>query len=298
MSVPPKAEIIVAEDSPTQAAQIRILLEQAGFATRLAQNGREAVELVRQALPDLVLTDLQMPKMNGLEVVETLRLEFPKLPVVLTTALGSETIAAQALHKGAASYVPKKVLETELIPTLERILAVIAVDREGTRLDQFIEARETHYLLENDLSLIAALIARFQDEMQQFGVCDEAGAMQVATALDEALTNAMIHGNLEISSGLRAIDNGEPYVNAIKERQVAAPYRDRHVSVSAKISRREVEYSIRDEGPGFDVSSVPDPSDECNLENICGRGIFLINAFMDDVRYNEKGNEITMIKRT
>ena len=59
----------------------------------------------------------------------------------------------------------------------------------------------------------------------------------------------------------------------------------------------EARYVIRDEGPGFDLNRVPDPTDMSNLERISGRGLLLINTFMDEVRHNKAGNEITMVKR-
>ena len=295
--MPAKAEILVAEDSNTQATQFALLLEDMGYAARLTSNGREAVEQVRESQPDLVLTDLEMPEMNGLEVVETLQREFPKLPVVLITARGSELIASQALQKGAASYVPKQNLASDLIPTLERILAVIAADRTSQRLGEFLAASQLSYVLENDVTLVPVLIARFQDELQQLGVCDQSGVMQVATALDEALVNAMIHGNLEISSELRVVESGKAYSDLIAQRQQEDPFCNRRVTVSVKATCDEAEFSIRDEGPGFDVNSVPDPTNPENLATISGRGLYLINAFMDSVRHNERGNEITMVKR-
>ena len=60
---------------------------------------------------------------------------------------------------------------------------------------------------------------------------------------------------------------------------------------------RGVTYAIRDEGPGFDPSTLPDPTDPANLERVSGRGLLLIHAFMDEVRHNPTGNEITMVKR-
>ena len=67
--------ILVAEDSATQAAQVRILLEQAGYDVQLTENGKEASPPSRQQ-PDLVLTDLDMPIMNGLELVEAVHEKF------------------------------------------------------------------------------------------------------------------------------------------------------------------------------------------------------------------------------
>ena len=54
---------------------------------------------------------------------------------------------------------------------------------------------------------------------------------------------------------------------------------------------------VRDEGPGFDPATLPDPTDPSNLERVGGRGLLLIRTFMDEVRHNESGNEITFVKR-
>ena len=67
--------------------------------------------------------------------------------------------------------------------------------------------------------------------------------------------------------------------------------------VTVKATRNELKFIIRDQGPGFDVASIPDPTDPENLAKVSGRGLLLINAFMDEVRHNKQGNEITMIKR-
>ena len=56
-------------------------------------------------------------------------------------------------------------------------------------------------------------------------------------------------------------------------------------------------YVVRDEGPGFDPSALPDPLDPANMENASGRGLLLIRTFMTEVRHSERGNEITMIRR-
>src|SRR5205807_817483 len=93
------SRILVAEDSSTQALQIQLLLEEAGFVVETAANGQEALQAIRRDPPDLVLTDLDMPGMNGLELVETLRREHSSLPVILITQYGSEEIAVQALQK-------------------------------------------------------------------------------------------------------------------------------------------------------------------------------------------------------
>jgi anti-sigma regulatory factor (Ser/Thr protein kinase) len=75
-----------------------------------------------------------------------------------------------------------------------------------------------------------------------------------------------------------------------------APYRDRRVRLSAALSPAEFVYVIADDGPGFDPSGLPDPTDPANLERIGGRGLMLIRTFMDRVEHNPRGNQITMVK--
>jgi anti-sigma regulatory factor (Ser/Thr protein kinase) len=68
------------------------------------------------------------------------------------------------------------------------------------------------------------------------------------------------------------------------------------VRLTALQTRTSVTYVITDEGPGFDPSALPDPTDISQLERVSGRGLLLIRTFMDEVRHNDRGNEITMIK--
>ncbi len=106
----------------------------------------------------------------------------------------------------------------------------------------------------------------------------------------------MHHGNLELSSALREGDEKQ-YHQLTAQRKTAKPYADRRVHVSAKDTPEGSTYVIRDEGPGFDPSKLPDPLDPENMDKISGRGLLLIRTFMDEVKHNTKGNEITMVKR-
>ena len=288
--------VLVAEDSKTQSVLIRSLLEKAGFNTVTAVNGREALEMIKNMPPDVVITDLNMPEMNGLELVEAVHADFPNIPVILATGVGSEEIAAEALRKGAASYVPKRNLK-DLIPTLQRLLAVTHADRTSAQLSECATFSEVRFCLPSDGSLAAPLVAQIKRMVERFKLRDGSGAMRVAMALDEALQNAMIHGNLEVSSKLREGDDANAYYAMASERRQQSPYRDRHVFVRALVTRETAEITIRDEGPGFNPSTIPDPTDPAFLDRPCGRGLWLIHAFIDEVRHNATGNEITMILR-
>jgi anti-sigma regulatory factor (Ser/Thr protein kinase) len=70
------------------------------------------------------------------------------------------------------------------------------------------------------------------------------------------------------------------------------------VRITAEVSIEEARFTIEDEGEGFDVNSIPDPLDPENLFKTSGRGVLFIYNIMDEVKYNERGNRLTMIKRS
>jgi anti-sigma regulatory factor (Ser/Thr protein kinase) len=115
-------------------------------------------------------------------------------------------------------------------------------------------------------------------------------------ALEEALANALYHGNLEVSSSLRE-DDDRAYYALVEQRVRESPYRDRRIHVEAKLSREQAVFVIRDEGCGFDPALLPDPTDPANLEKSSGRGVLLMRTFMDEVCYNNVGNQVTLCKR-
>jgi anti-sigma regulatory factor (Ser/Thr protein kinase) len=131
--------------------------------------------------------------------------------------------------------------------------------------------------------------------MQMLNLGGAGDVLRVGTALSEALRNAVDHGNLELSSSLREADDGS-YEALRQRRQLEPPYRDRRVHVETVFSRTEARFTIRDEGPGFDPNSLPDPTDPENLLKPSGRGIMLMRTFMDDVTFNERGNEVTLVR--
>ena len=287
--------VLVVDDSRVERHIVGNLLDQAGLTAAYATNGKEALAALAEELPALVLTDLQMPEMDGLELVKQIRKRYPATPVILMTAHGSEEIAVAALQNGAASYVAKKNLSKVLVETVRDCLAVV-----NARRDQFLALgclteSEHHFVLGNERSAIGPLVSYLQRIMRHMNFCDEADLVRIGTALHEALLNAIEHGNLELSSDLRENDD-ETYRRLANERLQQPPYQDRRVFISANMGEKEAVFVVRDEGPGFDSTKLPDPTAPSNLERVSGRGLLLIRTFMDEFHHNSIGNEITLVK--
>jgi CheY-like chemotaxis protein len=291
------ATVLVVDDSAVDRRLAGGMLARVpGLVVQFAADGPEAIKIIESDGPDLVVTDLVMPEMNGLELVSAVVDRFPQIPIILMTGKGSEEIAVAALQAGAASYVPKSALAQLLVDTVNDILSMTQDRKSCQRLMACLGSGEFVFTLGNDAELIPSLVSYVQHLVTSVGLCSESDVIRVCIALEEALRNAMYHGNLEIDSDIR---EGDPqaYGDMLSQRLGSDPWRKRKLYVRIKLSPKEGSFTIRDEGPGFDPASLPDPTDPANLEKVSGRGLLLMRTFMDDVRFNHAGNEVTMIKR-
>lgn len=289
------ATVLVVDDSPIDRRLVAGLLSKSpNVDVAFAADGEEALRQMEKQRPNLVVTDLIMPNLDGLELVAAVVSRFPLVPVILMTGKGSEEIAVQALQAGAASYVPKSVLSSLLVETVENVLAMSHEEQTQARLHECMMG--CAFVLENEASLITAMVKYARSFIRRTGLCDETNGIRTCVALEEALNNAMFHGNLEIDSSTREGDRAV-YRALVEERKRSEPYRSRRIYMELRATPTQGEFSIRDEGPGFDFRQLPDPTDPQNLEKPSGRGLLLMQTFMDEVRFNECGNQVTLIKR-
>lgn len=292
-----EAPILVVDDSVfAQRLAGRLIESGTGRSVVYARNGSEALSLLETTWPCVVVTDLQMPVMDGFELVEAIREYHPRIPVVLMTAFGSEAVAVRALKAGAASYVPKDCLIVDLVDTVQQILNMVEVSQRRKRLLACQLSRTCSFAIDNDPGLLPALVGLIQEDLVAFSIGDETATVQVAVGLQEALANALYHGNLECSSDLRQ-DDERIFYQLANSRRKLEPYRSRLIRVELQIDRDQARIEIHDEGPGFDVSAIDKQSDLEDLMKIGGRGMILIRTFFDEVIHNDRGNQITLIKR-
>ena len=115
----------------------------------------------------------------------------------------------------------------------------------------------------------------------------------------ECINNAIEHGNLALT-GKEKVNlkskGEEAYWEELHRRANQRPFSERTVTISASITPERAVFTITDQGDGFDTSKLPDPNDPANHLAPSGRGIILASAFLDEVRYNDQGNEVTLIK--
>ena len=291
--------ILVVDDSPIDQKLVGGLLDRdIDWLVTYADNVDSAVTMVNEIFPDVVITDLQMPGKSGLDLLNIAREKFPHVPVILTTGQGSEDLAVKALHAGAASYVPKSALATQLADTVQQILALSSRVKNKERLMDFSTNCRYQFTIENDPKLITALIEFIGDRMRQLGLGDQVLIRHVAVAVEEALVNAMFHGNFEFDDdqthSIRRAKPGSDQHELLNSRMQEEPYTSRKLHFAMDLSRKQGQFVIRDQGAGFDVNSLPDLSDSETIADASHRGLTLIRNFMDEVKFNDTGNELRM----
>jgi CheY-like chemotaxis protein len=291
-----EGSILIVEDSNFDAAVVARSVEKAtGTKPLFAKDGEEALVVLSRERISLVLTDMNMPKLNGLKLVEKVVCHYPGLPIVLMTSQGSEEIACEAIRLGASSYVPKISLGEQLPAILAQLLFISQTERKRAAFLEGMTSLDAKILFPNDETLVPVFIQYIQQYLAALSICEPTRRVRVGVALEEALLNAMYHGNLEVSSQLK--EHGNAFNLKVRERQQLSPYKERKVTVEYRLTRDECRFKISDEGPGFDISSLPDPTDPENFLKPSGRGLLLIHAFVDEVSLNAKGNEITLAVR-
>jgi len=290
------ASILVVDDSRIDRRLIEEKLRREGYEVAAAADGAEALARLDLHPVDVVVSDLLMPGLSGIELLSRIRDREQPPPVILLTGSAAGADVTAAFRAGAADYVVKERLTTDLLPSVERIFERLDEERRRRQSDQWLVGQRMTFSLPSDRAQVCPLVRTLCRLGMQFGAYGEQDEIRICVALEEALLNAVIHGNLEVSSELRET-GGSEFDDLIAERQRQPQYNRRRVRVDCEATSMLAAFRIADEGPGFNVSQLPDPRDEDRIALASGRGILMMRAFMDEVFYNDRGNVVTLVKR-
>lgn len=128
----PQATILAVDDEPHMRRLLEISLRQAGYRALSAGHGREALELIQQQQIDLVVSDLHMPGMSGLQLLENLRKQYERLPFIMVTAQGEIKTAVEAMKLGASDYILRPFELETLEIAIKKALAVNRIQLENS----------------------------------------------------------------------------------------------------------------------------------------------------------------------
>jgi CheY-like chemotaxis protein len=293
-----KMKVLVVEDDAFSRQYITSVIRMGDYEVMEARDGAEGLAMFESFAPDLIFSDISMPVMDGLEMLERIRRKSHETIVVMTTAFGSAEFTLKALRLRANDYLVKPVVPKDIIANLRKyadVLAARSVEREviGFILERYLKLR-----LDNRLEVLGKVADRLMQETE--GRIQPADRMGVRLGLLEIIINAIEHGNLGITylDKKSAIEGkGAELNDLVIERSSQEPYKSRRGQIQFQMNAEMCEWIIVDEGEGFDWQSVPDPNDPANLMSMHGRGILLARMNFDEVIYIGRGNQVILRKK-
>jgi len=274
---------------------------------RLARNGYNVIsfEMSEEALyylknsdhkADLLITDIRLHKMDGIELLRRINNLDEPIPVLIISGHGDVEDAIRALRYGASDYIKKPFDIDDISSSVRTILKRKFEKKLSENFAKFKLSEKLVLEIPNDADLINTVSLNVTKDLTTIGLFDCATSENISLSLQEAITNAMFHGNFEIDSSIRDSGGVKEFNNEINKRKVISPYKDRTVKITYELTQDYVVYEVTDQGPGFDHKLLPDPTNPENFFKNSGRGILIILLHMDEVTWHEKGNIIRMKK--
>ncbi len=255
-------KVLLVDDEPYVTEIIGRILSQAKVEPIAASSGEEALHLLRNHSVDLVITDILMPGMSGLELLEKIKELYPTLPVIVLTAHGDFYVAKEALNRGAFYFLTKPFNKSTILNITEKALRLPRLTSEKRLVLPYAIAKLT-YRIPNDFALVPAISYQIMRVCEDMEYSSKKTSFAIPLAVDELVINAMKHGN--------KMDPGKD------------------VAVEAKVGHDFFTLTVEDQGMGFDFASLPQEFDEESLLAEEGRGIMMVRFYMDEIRFENGG---------
>lgn len=282
---------MIVEDQLAVRTMLMHFFSKRGYAVYQADNGVQALRLYHSLGPQVIISDIKMPGMTGIELLHEIRRRNSDVIFILVTGFGTEEMILEALRKGASNFFRKPLQVQEVFDWLEtrrkeeESLALEDEDQmEVEETHKSLRVKTKHFLILPMVKQITAnLTGRFSKEEQR----------NIRIGLEEALTNAWEHGSLEITADekSRSLENGD--FDALLRNRIETRG-ERILQVEWNLDQTRMEIRLTDEGPGFAWRDLLGQESDLYLSH--GRGLLLMKAFFDAVIFNEKGNQLILTK--
>lgn len=290
--------ILIVDAEETARFALQKKLSRSGYKVVSLEKAEDALYLLKagDVKVDLVISNVKLRKVDGIELLRRVKAMDEPLPVLLLAGQGNMEDVITALRLGVDDFIRKPFEASDVVSSVHSILRRKQEEIMAESFGRFLEYEKTVYLIPNEISLINTISYQLTRNLLPMGLCNRTTAENISFALKEAITNAMFHGNLEISSAIREQDGIKGFNEEIDRRKDDPLYKNRKVKIVCEETIEYIEYSIEDEGPGFDYKLLPDPREPENFFKNSGRGLLIVKVHFDEVRWNEKGNCIYLKK--
>ncbi len=288
--------ILVIDDEKSIRDMLRDGLTQYGYAYHEADNGAEGIEMFKKVNPDVVLTDVKMPEMSGIEVTRHLKEIEHDTDVIVMTGYGSEDLVIEALRSGASNYLKKPIYLNELFHILDNLILKRERRRKSEVVKDVVVFEQKNLIMNNDISKIWGIINQILFNIPSS--FDENSIEGIRVGLYEIILNAIEHGNLGLSyeDKSEALHKGT-YSDLITKLSNEADRKGKKVFINCIYNCKELSIEVRDQGIGFNFRGLANIQDQDNILKAHGRGIFLVSLYFDKIEYRDPGNIVILTKK-
>ena len=166
-----KTEILIVEDSPTQAEKLKYILEEKGFSVFAAKNGIEALDILGKSSPKIIVSDVLMPEMDGYELCKRIRSDknSQEIPIILLTSLSDPKDVIKGLESGANNFIVKPYDERYLLSRIDYLLANLEI-RKNAKASMGINvffAGENYFITAERLQILDLLLSTYENAYHQ-----------------------------------------------------------------------------------------------------------------------------------
>jgi CheY-like chemotaxis protein/anti-sigma regulatory factor (Ser/Thr protein kinase) len=260
--------ILVVDDEEDVRGTLSEMIEGLDYQVMVAENGKEALERIKTEKIDLVITDLSMPKMNGLELIVNSKQINPNIPIAVISAFGNVENTTYALTRGAFSFIAKPFKISQIKELIRKGKQLRELSLGTYALMEWVKS-QTEMVFPSQPDLFPSAILFALKECQWRGIEDDARLENVAICLEELLNNAFVHGNRKD--------------------------KDKRIKVKMAFDAEKFVLSVKDEGDGFDGENYLEKIREEQVSMPEKRGLFIVDLLMDDLRFSKKGSEATAV---
>ncbi|MBA3784429.1 MAG: ATP-binding protein [Acidobacteria bacterium] len=255
-------KILIVDDHDDLSTVLTGEFSELGHLIKFAESRDEAVAFIEDENFDLIITDLDGEHLTDAGVDDEI--------TCLPEAVPNSRSNVKAFKICVSNYKNNEFTEDELKNFIETTLNHKAKFVDQKEIVQNLREK-IEFEIPSLISLIHGILDYLMKRVEKIGVVNSENS-NLFIALDEAFVNAVKHGNKFDATKL--------------------------VRITAEVSLKEARFTIEDEGEGFNVAEIPDPTNVENLFKASGRGVLIIHNIMDEVRYNERGNRLEMIKKS
>lgn len=289
--------LVVDKDLVYRSVMTDLLSEHMNLA--FASNFEEASRLIHQNEYSMVISDSEISDIHVVEMIKRLKTLKPNLFFVIIASRRDMELAVDVMRNGAVDYLVKPFTIEDIANLVEKYLKVSVNKKFDYDLLNILTEEKRTFVLPTNVHILSPFVYELMEMLKRFSYITKNDIFSMRLAIYEMLINAVEHGNLGINYETKKnlLSEGIDYIEYLEGLCKQEPYSLRKIEISYRYTRNSISFTVKDEGAGFDVKKFENRDIKSELLALHGRGIIISKFNMDEITYNETGNEVMLTKK-